>query len=89
MLFSGLFLNFALTKKNNMKTNVEFYVDGENDVLAVFPDIRDGVYVLSYSHIGQHGQLHTDYLPKLRKATPQEYAELKTELVCLIGYQFD
>jgi len=72
-----------------MKTNVEFYVDEENEVLAVFPDIRDGVYVLSYSHVGQHSQAHIDYVSNLRKATPHEYAELKTELVCLVGYQFD
>lgn len=72
-----------------METKIEFYVDSENDVLAVFPETKNGVYVETYAHVGQHNQAHIEYINGLRKATPEEYAELRKELVELVGYQFD
>ena len=40
---------------------------------------------VSYSHAGQHGACHPDYIHECRPATPEEYADLKAELES-IGY---
>jgi len=68
-------------------TKVKFYIDGEGEVVAVFPDITDGLYLACYSHIGQHSLARPSYIKGLKKATPKQYESLKKELVNLIGYK--
>lgn len=61
----------------------KFRKDG--DVIAFFPDQKDGAYVGSYQHIGQHGNAmypHPDTIP----AKLEEYADLLAELRG-IGYE--
>lgn len=56
----------------------------EGDIIAFFPDQRNGQYVMSYQHIGQHGDgvyPNSSTVP----ATPAEYASLLSELR-RIGY---
>ena len=53
-------------------------------VIAFFPEIVDGSYVLSYEHVGQHGRASYPH-PQTVPAKPQEYEELRRELVGL-GY---
>ena len=74
------------------KTKVKFYIS-KGEVLAVFPeekysnDPADNC-VMSYMHIGQHGAASPDYYRKLKKATLEEYANLKFELEG-IGYNLE
>ena len=75
--------------ENSEITKVEFYVEGEGGVVAIFPEIKDGIFFTCYSHIGQHSLAHPDYVKGLKKATPEQYADLKNELVNLIGYKFE
>lgn len=71
-----------------MKDRIIFrYWPEAKDVIAFMPDSETNPgRVLSYEHIGQHGE--ADYgglLPVTRPATPAEYADLLAELVS-IGY---
>jgi len=75
--------------ENSEITKVEFYVEGEGDVVAIFPEIKDGIFFACYYRIGQHSLAHPDYIKGLKKATTEEYADLKSELVNLIGYKFE
>lgn len=53
----------------------------QNDVIAIFPDIKDGNgNMASYMHVGQHGDCDPALLNELRPATPSEYEPLKNEL---------
>lgn len=47
-----------------------------------------GKLVACYSHVGQHSSCHPDYYNELPKASPVQYANLKSELVN-IGYNLD
>lgn len=67
------------------------WLDGFNDVFAVFPTLPadiNGNYVTTFSHIGQHGMaFYPVVLMKSRPATrEEEYQELKRELEG-IGYR--
>lgn len=57
------------------------------EVIAFFPDVpADKKYMMSYMHIGQHGEADYQYLIKETSlATPAEYKPLKEELES-IGY---
>lgn len=55
------------------------------DVIAFFPDQTDGQFIVSYEHVGQHGNAAYPLIPKTVPATPAEYAPLLAELVS-IGY---
>ena len=74
-------------KKDVEKTQVTFRKGKGSDVFAVFPnEISDPEEnVACYAHIGQHSGCDPKYYKHLRKATPKEYADLKTELESL-GY---
>lgn len=55
------------------------------NVIAFFPDQRDGEFIGSYEHVGQHSNAtypHSQTIP----ATPEEYADLLRELQG-IGYE--
>jgi hypothetical protein len=60
--------------------------DGE--VVALFPYLphdANGIYCVSYLHIGQHGAADTSITRTTKPATPSEYAPLARELES-IGY---
>ena len=57
---------------------------GSGDVIAFFVDQRQGPYVMSYEHVGQHGQASYPH-PQTEPATANEYAGLLAELQ-RIGY---
>ena len=56
----------------------------EGDVVALFPKEpvdKYGHHCLSYQHVGQHGSCNPGgIIRRSRPATPEEYADLKTEL---------
>ena len=86
------------------KTNVEFYIatyeaneldeQPYKEVIAVFVDEIEAVvngekYFTSYAHLGQHSTCSQSFLAeKCRKATEEEYKDLKTELES-IGYNIN
>lgn len=71
------------------KTIVVFRKYPDGGVVALFPEIREGIYVGSYGHIGQHGAADYHYVvERTRPATPSEYRALKRELET-IGYNLD
>ena len=57
---------------------------GNGEVIAFFLDQPDGLYVMSYERVGQHGNASYPH-PQTEAATPAEYAPLLTELRS-IGY---
>ena len=57
---------------------------GGGSVIAFFPDQKDGPYIGSYEHVGQHGNASYPH-PQTSPATPAEYADLLAELRS-IGY---
>lgn len=77
-----------------MSTKVKVLFKRElRGVLAVFPDIPSGFngyrhdLVTCYSHVGQHSSCAPEYYKKLPNAEPEEYKDLKDELLA-IGYTF-
>lgn len=62
----------------------------EGELIALFPNelFNENVYgktmIWSYQRVGQHGAASSKLL-KCKKATPEEYSNLKKELVS-IGY---
>ena len=59
----------------------------ENTVTAFFPDAKvNPNMILSYEHIGQHGEASIEFCRECIEANPAEYAELKNELEKLCGY---
>ena len=57
---------------------------GNGGVIAFFPDQKDGPYIGSYEHVGQHGNASYPN-PQTEAAKPEEYADLLRELQA-IGY---
>ena len=53
-------------------------------IIAFFPELVDGAYVMSYMHVGQHSLASYPH-PQTVPAKPQEYEELRRELAGL-GY---
>ncbi len=61
------------------------------DIIALFPEEPadvNGLYCMSYEHIGQHGSASPDLSHCTDKATERDYSELKRELES-IGYVLD
>lgn len=82
-------------KKDNYKTDVIFRVlkiQGITEITAFLPhdvDTFEG-HVICYAHNGQHGAANYHYcVSKSRLATPKEYKELKKEMECHYGYNFN
>ena len=90
-----------------MKTKVVFkkiyWFNGENPIVeinAIFPDELQAVvngekHYLGYAHIGQHTEIHEDFLNlsqvgnhTIETATEEEYKDLKKELES-IGYELE
>jgi hypothetical protein len=91
-------------KKDKEKTKVKFLIHSNSpvkdmdDLFAYFPDeFFKGVLKIptaermrmSYSHIGQHSECNPEYAAESRKATPEEYADLKKELEEQVGYNLE
>ena len=78
-------------------TKVQFFIEHLTEethedtiiqVFAFFPNEKynstPGLFT-SYAHLGQHGACHVDYTKECKKATPEQYKDLKEELTS-IGY---
>ena len=60
---------------------VIFRKDKHNDVIAFFPEARVNYgNIMSYMHIGQHGEASLEFYLTTRKANENEYADLFAEL---------
>lgn len=71
------------------KINVAFRKFEDGEVIAIFPDIKEGDNeVLSYMHIGQHSACSVGLMDELDKANENEYFSLKKELEN-IGYSIN
>lgn len=57
---------------------------GNGGVIAFFPDQKDGPYIGSYEHVGQHSRACYPH-PQTEPATEREYSALLAELRS-IGY---
>ena len=57
----------------------------KGEVIAFFPTIDNGKYVMSYMHVGQHSDADPTLIDELKPATKKQYKELYDELVG-IGY---
>lgn len=71
-----------------MATLVKFrYNKANNDLFAYFPQLRTNLAndFTCYSHVGQHSSASPAYVRASDEATPEQYADLKTELES-IGY---
>lgn len=81
-------------EKDKQVTGVTFYLERDcegNEVFAYFPnEMYDttGILRSCYAHIGQHSGCHPEYLKGCKKATPEQYNDLKTELES-IGYNLE
>jgi len=61
--------------------NASFHVFPDGDVIAFLSGIpANPGMVMSYQHIGQHGEASAELAHELRAAMPEEYAELLREL---------
>tara|TARA_B110000977_G_scaffold31714_1_gene42061 strand:+ start:4911 stop:5153 length:243 start_codon:yes stop_codon:yes gene_type:complete len=77
-----------------MSDLVTFRKFTDGDVIALFPKLFTGQdnqgnqFIMSYMHIGQHGDASDDLIDDLSPATANEYSDLKTELTS-IGYELE
>lgn len=83
-------------KTDKHKTKVQFFYHQDNDdIFAYFPEILEGkkynvrtgeeIFCSSYAHVGQHSACSNLYVKECKKATPEQYKDLKEELTS-IGY---
>jgi hypothetical protein len=85
-------------KTDKHKTKVQFFIENELNPdltaqpFAFFPEIEEGrgrfnneKLCLSYAHFGQHSACSVEYIKECKKATPEQYKDLKEELTS-IGY---
>ena len=60
---------------------------GEKEVVAFLLDVpANPSHMMSYMHIGQHGEATKKFFYDCKLASPEQYADLKTELQS-IGYR--
>ena len=61
----------------------------EWEILAFFPQVEANAgMIMSYAHLGQHGEACLEFYRGCRPALPREYAPLKKELERYYGYRF-
>ena len=74
------------------KTQVKvLFVKCEGEIIAVMPyelGTNDPLTMLCYQHIGQHGSCHASWVQTQKKAQPEEYGQLLSELESL-GYEVE
>lgn len=80
-------------EKDSHKTKVLFLQEREfkvsKGIFAYFPEmVHRGEIMTCYAHIGQHSACAPGYANKCKKATPDQYADLKAELES-IGYNLE
>lgn len=75
-------------EQDTHKTKVVFRKFLGSDIIAMFPELYTAGGIMSYMHIGQHGQADVTTVWITKLATPEEYADLKEELES-IGYNLD
>jgi len=80
----------VMDSEGRVSEDVAFFKEGDNDVLAVFPNsygYADNFAdtMTCYEHVGQHSTCTYDYVDELEKATEKDYAPLYNELKS-IGY---
>lgn len=77
-------------EKDKEITKVVFRKFKDNDeIIALFPETAysRNYTVLSYMHIGQHGEAdYTHVINQTSPATEEEYVDLKDELENQVGY---
>lgn len=84
-------INYRYAKKDWKLTydtfsRVVFKVCDDGDVVACLLDVPAMKHcVMSYMHVGQHGDAQMDWCAGLKTATPEQYEDLKAELESL-GY---
>lgn len=70
-----------------VETRVIFKMSRWNECVAFLLDCPTNVgYVLSYMHIGQHGEASIAFLHECKLATEEEYKDLREELESM-GYR--
>ena len=63
------------------KVKVIFRKDKEGNIIAFLPELRvNHGNIMSYMHIGQHGEASLDFYYSTKKANTQEYETLLNEL---------
>ena len=63
------------------KVKVIFRKDREGNIIAFLPELRvNRGNIMSYMHIGQHGEASYEFYLTTRKANENEYADLFAEL---------
>jgi len=63
----------------------EFDEPKEECIAFLLDVIANPYYIMSYMHIGQHGEASIDFFRECKPATPEQYADLMWELDS-IGY---
>lgn len=71
--------------KDKEQTKVVFRKFKDGEIIALFPEIVSGYYIMSYMHIGQHGEASPLLVSDTKPATKAEYLPLFRELSGL-GY---
>ena len=62
----------------------------EWDIIAFFPGAEAcWGRIMSYMHVGQHGEADLEFYWSTKKCTQKEYTPLKKELENLFGYNFN
>lgn len=74
------------------KTQVKvLFVKCEGEIIAVMPyelGTNDPLTMLCYQHIGQHGSCHVSWVKSQKRAKPEEYSNLLSELES-VGYEVE
>lgn len=73
------------------QTDVVFYFEEEyQSILAYFPaDLNSNKMNSCYVRHEGHSECSSEYVAKLRKATPQEYADTLKDLTDIYGYNLN
>lgn len=74
------------------KTQVKvLFVKCEGEIVAVMPyelGTNDPLTMLCYQHVGQHCSCHASWVQTQKKAQPEEYEQILSELESL-GYEVE
>jgi len=74
-------------KKEFNMDRIIYKITPDGDPIAFLLDIPCyGATIMSYMHVGQHGEASYEYYWECRNATPEEYKELDEEMRS-IGYE--
>lgn len=72
-----------------MKTKVIFRKFKNGEIIALFPELKEGRgLILSYMHIGQHGDASPEIVRDTKPATREQFTPLYNELTD-IGYRLE